>query len=171
MKISLLVGLIWTITACSTFEHKELGNNTALKEYVVPYDWKPINAFNVEFYIPPDIIEKQPIKPMMKGSTAKFYGNENIWLVFTIQSNSEGSNRFIKERDFRLEKTFVDGKQAEITTFTGTEMFNEAEGKNYVAVLDVPQIQGNSNNLLMWAYSKSPEDRETVIKIFKSVQF
>jgi hypothetical protein len=171
MKTLLLIVLVWTITAYAACKHKESNNIPEQKEYVVPSNWKRIDASNVEFHIPSNLIEKEPRKPLMPGSTIKYYGNENIWLVFTIQSKSASSDRFAKERDFQVEQTIVDGKQAEISIFTGTEMVNEAEGKNYVASLDVPQIQENTKNLLMWAYSKSPEDRETVIKIFKSVRF
>jgi len=50
-------------------------------------------------------------------------------------------------------------------------MQNEAKGKDYVAVLDMPQIWGNERSLKMWAYTKNSEGREIVIKIFKSVRF
>jgi hypothetical protein len=108
---------------------------------------------------------------MDSDSTAKYYGNENIWLVFTIQSKPSSCYECSKESDYQFEKTIVDGKSGEISIFTGKEMQNKAEGKNYVAVFDVPQIQGNEKSLAMWAYSKTPEDRETVKKIFKSVRF
>lgn len=171
IKTFLLLVLTCLICSCAVDDYKNFDRNTALKENSVPIDWKGVEASDVKFYLPVDLTEKEPRHLMMKGSTAKFYGNENIWLVFTIQSSSIGSDRFIKERDFNKEKIVIDGKQAEISTFTGTNMVNEAEGRNYVASLDVPQVQGNTKNLLMWAYSKSPEDRETVIKIFRSVQF
>ncbi len=50
-------------------------------------------------------------------------------------------------------------------------MVNEAEGKRYVAVMDVLKIDATAEGLMMWAYSKSPADRENVLKIFKSVRF
>ena len=173
MKILLAVVLIWTISSCNVYDYKESDKTTAQKEYILPNDWKRTKASDIKFSIPPNLVEKEPRHPMMKGSTAKFYGSENIWLVFTIQSkpNDSMNNEDSKLRDFQVNKTVIDGKQSLITTFTGTEMVNEAEGKNYVAVLDIPQIQGNEKNLLMWAYSKSSEDREIVLKTFKSVQF
>ncbi|MEO6588820.1 MAG: hypothetical protein ABIP06_05780 [Pyrinomonadaceae bacterium] len=139
----------------------------------MPNDWKRIEASDTEFFIPHNLAEKEPRHPMIKCSTARFYGNKNIWLVFSIQSKSNDlmNNEYSKQRDFEAKETVVDGKQALITTFTGTNMINEAEGKNYVAVLNIPQIQGTTKNLLMWAYSKNLEDREIVLKIFKSVRF
>ena len=170
MKILLVTAFIWTFATCTLPERKESANVLERQEFILPADWKRINTSNVEFSVPPNLSEKE-YKEMMPSSTAKFYGNENIWLVFTIQSKPSSSYKNSKERDFQFEKAIIDGKQAEISTFTGTDMQNEANGEDYVATLDVPQIQGNGESLKMWAYCKSSEDREIVIKIFKSVRF
>lgn len=169
MKILLLTIIVLTLATCTFPEQKESVNTIEHQELILPADWNRISAFSVEFYIPPDLNEKEE-REMMPHSTAKFYGNENIWLVFTIQSKPSGSYRWTNDNSFQFEKTFIDGKPAEISTFTGTDMQNEAKGKDYLAVLDVPQIE-NEKSLNMWAYSKTPADRETVIKIFKSVRF
>lgn len=157
------------LVACTVSEHKESVNAVERQEFILPADWKLVNAFAVEFYIPPDLNETEYWE-MLPGSTAKFYGNETIWLVFTIQSKPSGSSKYSKERDFQFEKAVIDGKQAEISTFTRTDLQNKAKGKDYVANLDVPQME-NEKSLKMWAYSKTLEDRENVIKIFKSVRF
>ena len=50
-------------------------------------------------------------------------------------------------------------------------MVNEATGKEYVAILDVSRKSEETESLKIWAYCKTPADREIVIKIFKSVRF
>ncbi len=161
-----------SMICCTTFEHQEVATSVQ-----IPGDWKLISANAgqidepfVRFYIPPDFVERKAKHDFM-GQSPKFYGNENVYLVFTIHTPYKTENDFSKQNNFRLERTIIDGKKADISTFTGTEMFNEAEGKNYVAILEITEIQGKTKNLSMWAYGKTQEDRENVIKIFKSVRF
>ncbi len=165
-KIIFVLTFVCLIFACSNNENS--ADYQTQKKFSPPLDWKQINEFSIEFFIPPDFLEKK--KPHI-GGDIKFYENENVWIVLSVQQNSANIEKFSNENDFRLEKVFIDGKQAEIFTFTGKDMVNEAEGKNYVAVLNIPEIQRNGKNLLIWSYSKTQEDREVMQRVFKSVKF
>lgn len=176
IKILSIILLLWVFISCNVSERREYNSTLEIEKVAIPANWKRIDACNIQFYILPDLKEKPRQMMLSKDECVKFYGNENIWLVFVFtndinQSNSTGNKRFSQELDFQFEKTNIGERQAEITTFTRTDMQNEGEGKNYVAVLDIPQTRQNMGNVAMWAYSKSLEDRENVIKIFKSIRF
>ncbi len=170
MKILLITTLLWTITACSVPESEKPFTIPEVEESVLPTNWKRIKECSTMFYIPSELEEKKPYYAAHSSGCIKVYGNENIWLNFARHSTTINIADSSSQRDFQLDKTLIDGKQAEISTFTGTDMVNEAQGKNYVAFMYVLRIR-NEESIYMWAYSKSLEDRENVIKVFKSVQF
>ncbi len=62
-------------------------------------------------------------------------------------------------------KTVIDGQSAEIITFSGAGNDLNAGSLDYGAVLEIPQMK-----LTMWSYSKTPQERENVMKIFRSVR-
>ncbi len=71
LKIFLLLVLTCIICSCAVDDYQDFDSNTELKENSVPVDWKCVEASNVEFYIPFNLAEKQPRKPMLKGSSAR----------------------------------------------------------------------------------------------------
>jgi hypothetical protein len=165
MKILIITTIIWTAIACHTPEQKESIIVPEIEQATLPADWKRINECGFEFYIPSNLKEEK-IQPF--DSCAKEYGSENNRLLLDViegtaqtDSNFTRSKEYSKENDFKFEKTVIDGQSAEITTFVGTGR----KGLDYGAVLDIPQM-----NLTIWTYSKSREEREKAIKVFKSIQ-
>ena len=158
---------MWTVIACNVHEQKKSANIPENKEAVLPTDWKLITECDIQFYVPSNLKEKT-VETI--DSCVKVYVSENIELSIDVlegqpKSDFSRSNEYSELSNFRLEKTVVDGQQAEIFTFSVAGMNLMVKGLDFGAVLDVPQM-----NLSMWAYSKSPEERENVIKIFKSVR-
>ena len=167
MKTLLITILIWTAIACNVPEQKESISIPENKEVVLPADWKLISECEIQFYIPPDLKEEK-IQPY--DSCVIQLRSKNISLGIDVlegqpDSDFSRSNEYSRRNNFRLEKTVIDKQHAEITTFSGAGKDLNAKDLDFGAVLDVPQM-----NLTMWAYSKSPEERENVIKIFKSVR-
>jgi hypothetical protein len=156
MRILLIAILMWTVIDCNSHERKES---------VLSNDLERITQCGIEFYIPSNLKEEK-IQPI--DSCAKEYRSENIRLLIdvlegTIISDTSftRSTEYSGEKDFKVERIKIDGKQAEIITFLGTGR----KGLDYGAVLDIPQM-----NLTIWTYSKSQEDREIAIKVFKSIR-
>ncbi len=149
------------------FESKELISISKNKEVVLPVDWKVITECEIQFYTPSNLKEKK-VRPY--DSCVIQLASENISLgidVFEGQPDSEftRSNEYLGRKDSRLEKTVIDGQSAEIITFSGAGNDLNAGSLDYGAVLEIPQMK-----LTMWSYSKTPQERENVMKIFRSVR-
>ena len=173
MRTLFLTVIILMFAACLSPEQTKESNVSEREKFVLPVDWKEVTECSIAFFVPPDLEEKKPyyVIHSSKNDCIKAYGSENIWLNIGSGKTSYDNSLYAKEREYQLEKVDVGGKQVEISTFTGSDMVNEAKGKEFVAILDVSQKSEATKSLKMWAYSKTPADREIVIKIFKSVRF
>jgi hypothetical protein len=142
------------------------------RNLIPPKDWKQVKACGTTFYVPPDI-RKERVQGI--DSCVGRYRSANILIELDVvpgsDSNSSRRREYSEERDFNLRKTKIDGQEAEIITFYGAGGPREAKGLNYGAVLYVPQMPEDRGNFTIWSFSKSPEARDSVIKIFESVGF
>ena len=160
MKNLLLVAVMLAIVACSASAQKNLSS---------PTGWTLIKACSAEFYLPPDFKEER-----VQGidSCVKKYRGKNTVMVLDvlgyITPDASRREEYSEEREFRYEITTVGGRRSEIITCI---LQNAAEGLNYAAVLFVPQMGKDGGNLTIWLNSKSPEERERVMKLFQTVRF
>lgn len=171
MRIFLIITICLSIS-CNASQNKESVPPES-KESTPPTGWTHINECGIEFYIPPSLKE-QTFQP--EDSCAKEYASENIRLMLDVYGGTFEDKKFYRskeysrEKDFKLEKINLDEQPAEIITYTWNrkklDSFKNKTGLENGAVLEVPE-----KNLTMWADSKSPEDRENAIKIFKTVRF
>jgi hypothetical protein len=163
MKNILLLIIMWSLATC---------NVPAQKNLSPPSSWKLIKECGTEFYVPPDFKEEK-----VRGidSCVKQYRSGNTLMILDvlgyITPDASRKEEYSEERDFRYEKTKVGGRHAEIITYFETDLRKEAEGLNYAAVLFVPQMRQDGGNLTIWLNSKSPEERDRVMKIFQTVRF
>lgn len=172
MKILLTVSVLVMAMACDIALQPKVANVAVNKESIsvtndgsdkVPADWKQISVCSFEFYIPPDFKEE---KVQGTDSCVKNFVSRNIKLLIDeVDVGIEPqiysrSGSYSAEKDYLLEKTVVDGKSAEIITFSATKETRAKKDFIYGAVLDIPQV-----GLTIWAYCKSTEDREITKKI------
>ena len=149
-----------------------VGGVPAQKKDDPPAAWRLVNACRAEFRVPPDVQEEK-----VRGfdSCVRQYRGESMLIALdvVIYSDPHASRRseYAEEQDFRIENAKVGGRDAEIITCHEKEVPPESRGLNYVAVLFVPQMRKDCCNLTIWAYSKSPEEREKALRIFQSVRF
>ena len=163
MKSLFLTVIILTVAICSV---------SAQKNPSPPAGWKLINQCGAEFYLPPDFKEE-----MIQGidSCVKKYRGENTLMVLDvlgyITPDASRKEEYSEKPDFRHESTKVGGRGAEIITCYETDSRKEAEGLNYAAVLFVPQMSRYGGNLTIWTNSRSREEREHAMRIFRTVRF
>lgn len=163
MKNFLLIIIMCALASSGTPVQKNLSPSAG---------WKLIKECGAEFYLPPDFREES-----VRGidSCVKKYRGENTLMVLDvlgyITPDASRKEEYSEERDFRYDKIKVGGRRAEIITYLETDLQKKAEGLNYAAVLFVPQMRKDGGNLTIWLNSKSPEERERVLKIFQTVRF
>ncbi|HQU83257.1 MAG TPA: hypothetical protein PKY59_09045, partial [Pyrinomonadaceae bacterium] len=127
----------------------------------------------LSFYAPSDFkeIEIQPI-----DSCAKNYRNNDIFISLDLfwASGKESDSRkgeYSNRKEFQIVETQIDSRKAEIITYLGESDFPERKDLLYGAVLFVPVVNNNNDNLTVWTYSRSKEHRETAMKIFETIKF
>jgi hypothetical protein len=163
MKNFLLMIIMWTLATCSVPYQEKV---------IQPADWNLISACGARFYLPPDFKTEQI--QGIDSCVKKYRGKDTVMVLDVlgyITPDASRKEEYSEERDFRYEKTKVGGRRAEIITYFETDLRKEAEGLNYVAVLFVPQMRQVGGNLTIWLNSKSPEERDRVMKIFQTVRF
>jgi len=179
MKILLITFVLLEALACNnigkrqdpapTAENKEPARVAENSRTELPADWKLISACSLQFYVPRDFKEE---KTQGIDSCVKTYAGKNIQLsidkvlVGIDLPNYSRSNEYSTKSDYSLEKTSVDGKRAEIITFSVGETASNRSDLIYIAIFDIPEA-----GLTMLADCKSVEGRKSAINIFKSVKF
>jgi len=145
------------------------------QKLIIPDGWKKIEECGLSFYAPSNLKE---IKVQPYDSCAKQYRNKNIVFSLDLIENggSESSSRsgeYSDEKDFQIVKTIIDGQKAELITYylSNDGGFKERQDLFYGAVLYVPLIDKNDDNLTIWTYSRTAEDREIAKQIFETIHF
>ncbi len=149
-------------------------NYTQNKKPDIPESWKKIEECGLSFYAPSNLkeVKVQPI-----DSCATVYRNKNILVSLDLFENSgkqsdSRRNEYSDKKDFQIAETVVDGRKAEIITYyQNSSDFKERKDLSYGAVLFVPMVDESGDNLTIWTYCRSAEDRETTTKIFETIRF
>jgi|GEM_PF-4774900 len=130
------------------------------------------DACGLKFYLPL-LFKEEAIRG--KDSCVKRYNSKNtvIMLDVLVYLTPKASRKaeYSDERDFKFKKIKVNGRKAELITYYDDEPPKYAESLNFAAVLFVPVISKDGGNLTFWTFSKTEEDREKAMKIFKSIKF
>jgi hypothetical protein len=149
-------------------------NSAQNKKLDIPESWKKIQECGLFFSVPPSLKELK-IQPI--DSCVKDYRSKDILFsldVFEGGGKESGSrrNEYSGAKDFQVAETIVDGRKAEIISYYESgNSFKQREDLPYGAVLYVPVINERGDNLTIWTYSRSTEDRETTKKIFETIRF
>lgn len=170
--------------ACSKYEtpiNKQSANITEIKnsnvnqedQIEIPKSWKKIEECGLSFYLPSNFYE---IKFQPFDSCAKSYRNNDIYISLDLfpGDNKESDirkNEYSNEKEFQIVEKQIDKMKAELITYFGESDFPERKDLSFGAVLFVPVIDKNGDNLTVWTYSRSIENRETAKKIFETIKF
>ena len=126
-----------------------------------------VEACGAKFTIPADVKEIK-IRPF--DSCVRGYRSNNIYLLLDILGfrtpDASWRQEFSREPDLKFSEIKLDGKRAEIISYKESETSKTKKGYKYTSVLFIPD-----GHLELWAYLKNPDDLDSIIKIFKSVQF
>lgn len=180
LKIILLF-LVFTF-ACTQKSKSDISQSVNVNKSValknekpdIPESWKKIEECGFSFYAPANFKELK-VQPI--DSCATNYRNNDILLSLDLYhggGTEDGTrrNEYSNKEEFQISETVIDGRKAEIITyFQNSSDFKERKDLSYGAVLYIPMVEENGDNLTIWTYNRSVENRETTMKIFETIRF
>lgn len=142
----------------------------AQTKFVPPSGWQVVSGCGVNIYVPPktELKEKH-----FSDNCYRLYESENILIEINTTPFNVSPGSYSKLIDYCLQKTVVNGREAEIITSykpkTSEKDKDESNGFDFMTMLLVPDFR-KGDDLMIRTFSKTSEERNKAIKIFESLQ-
>ena len=133
-----------------------------------PSGWKLVSGCTVSVSVPPDI---EFVYDHSSDACLRYYRGKNIAVRLYVTPFRIGPGEYSKWLEYCLTKTKINTREAEIVSTHMAITSGENQGLDYMAMLLVPQFRTGDGNLIILSWGRTPGDRETAIKILRSVQF
>jgi hypothetical protein len=143
-------------------------NSPGQSQVETPAGWKLISGCTVSLSVPPDI---EFVYDHSIDTCYRYYWGKNIAVRIYVTPFKIGSGEYSNWLEYCVTKTKINTREAEIVSTHIPVTSEENQGLDYMTMMLVPQFRSGSGNLIIWTWSRTPEDRDQAIKILRSVQF
>lgn len=133
-----------------------------------PKNWKGLLACGVRIYVPPDVVflEDQSV-----DTCERTYRGKTTTIHVTVTEWTVGQSDYSNWPDHCVAKISLQTKNAELVTSQIPIVSEPDKGRDFSAMLLVPNFRPRGDDLRIRTWSTSETNRKEAILILKSVKF